>query len=81
MKTAVFWDAAPCSVVNIDRCFREAYCPDDGGSKILQNVGEYLPEYTTQHPRKVIFSICYVLVCELKTRILCKTVISLLVIS
>jgi hypothetical protein len=23
---AVFWDVAPCSLVDIDRCFRGAYC-------------------------------------------------------
>jgi hypothetical protein len=22
----VFWDVAPCSLVEIDRCFRDAYC-------------------------------------------------------
>jgi hypothetical protein len=29
------WDIAPCSVVEVDRRFRDAYCPhyqDDGGS-------------------------------------------------
>jgi hypothetical protein len=26
MKIAVFWDVAPCSLVDIDRPFREAYC-------------------------------------------------------
>jgi hypothetical protein len=39
MRTSVFWDAAPCSLVDINRRFRGAYClhrqADDGGSKIL----------------------------------------------
>jgi hypothetical protein len=26
MKTNVFWDVAPCSLVESDRCFRGAYC-------------------------------------------------------
>jgi hypothetical protein len=29
-----------------------AYVPDDGGSKLLCNVGQYLPDYTLQHPRR-----------------------------
>jgi hypothetical protein len=36
---AVFWDVAPCSMVDIDRSFRGAHRPDDGGSKLLWNVG------------------------------------------
>jgi hypothetical protein len=42
LKMTVFWDVAPCSLVEIARCFRDAYClhhqddcPDDGGSKHL----------------------------------------------
>jgi hypothetical protein len=26
MKMAIFWDVAPCSLVDTDWCFREAYC-------------------------------------------------------
>jgi hypothetical protein len=38
LKMTVFWDTAPCSLVEIDRSFRGAYrCdrPDDGCSKNL----------------------------------------------
>jgi hypothetical protein len=42
MKIAVFWDVAPCSLVDIDRRFIGAYWVqgageqgDDGGSKLL----------------------------------------------
>jgi hypothetical protein len=28
MKIVVFWDVAPCSLVDIDKRFREAYCLD-----------------------------------------------------
>jgi hypothetical protein len=41
-KLAAFWDATPCS----------HHHPDDGGSKLLWNVGQYVPDYTFQHPRK-----------------------------
>jgi hypothetical protein len=38
-KMAVFWDIGPCSLVEIDRHFRDVYylhhCPDDGSSKYL----------------------------------------------
>jgi hypothetical protein len=42
---AVFWDVAPCILVEIDR-------PDDGGNKHLWNVDQCLPYYTAQHPRR-----------------------------
>jgi hypothetical protein len=39
MKMAVFWVAAPCSLVDVYPCFIGAYCLrhrlDDGGSKHL----------------------------------------------
>jgi hypothetical protein len=39
MRFKVFWDVAPCSRVEVDRCFRGAYClrhqGDDGGSTHL----------------------------------------------
>jgi hypothetical protein len=39
----VYWDVAPCSLVNID-----AYL-DGGGSKHIWNVGKFLRYYTVQH--------------------------------
>jgi hypothetical protein len=42
MKMAVLWDVVPCSVTEIDQCYRGACClhlsgdcPNDGGSKNL----------------------------------------------
>jgi hypothetical protein len=39
MKMTTFWDIAPCSLVEVDRRFRGAYClhyrPDDGGSMYI----------------------------------------------
>jgi hypothetical protein len=28
------------------------YRPNDGGSKLLRNVGQFLPDYTAQHPKR-----------------------------
>jgi hypothetical protein len=39
----VLWDVAACS--QGDRL-------DDGSSKLLWNIGKYLPDYTAQHPRR-----------------------------
>jgi hypothetical protein len=44
-------DAAWCSLINIDRRFSGVYYPDDGGSKHVLYVGQYLADYTAQHPR------------------------------
>jgi hypothetical protein len=35
MKKSVFWDVAPCNLVDIDQRFIGAYCPDGGGSKLV----------------------------------------------
>jgi hypothetical protein len=54
MKMTVFWDAVPCSLVEVYRRFRGAYClhhRPDGGSKHLWNVGK-LTDYTAQHPSR-----------------------------
>jgi hypothetical protein len=39
---AVLRNIALCSVADIN------WCPDDGGNKNLQNIGQYLPETTSQ---------------------------------
>jgi hypothetical protein len=54
MKMAVFWAVALCSLVDIDQCFRGAR-PDVGGSKLLWNVGQYLPDCMLQHSRRQPF--------------------------
>jgi hypothetical protein len=63
MKMTVFWDVVPCSLVEIHRCFRGAYClhhqndrPHDGGSKHFWNVFQFLRDYTVQHPRRPSYS-------------------------
>jgi hypothetical protein len=55
-KTPVFCDVAPCSLIEIDRRFRGAYClhrqgDDDGRNKHFWNIGQFLPHFTAQHPR------------------------------
>jgi hypothetical protein len=53
----VFWDVAPCSLIEIYRRYSGAYClhhnrSDDEGSMYLWNVGKFLPDYMAQHPRR-----------------------------
>jgi hypothetical protein len=43
MKMTVFWDVAPYSLVQTDRHFGGAY---------LWNVGQFLPDYMVQYPRR-----------------------------
>jgi hypothetical protein len=55
MKLTVFWDVALCTLVEVFRRFRGAYCLhqqglDDGCSKHLWNVGNLLPDYTANIP-------------------------------
>jgi hypothetical protein len=60
LKMTVFWDVAPCRLVEVYRRFRGAYCfhhrgnhrPDDGGCKNLRNVGKFIPDNTAQQPRR-----------------------------
>jgi hypothetical protein len=59
LKMTIFWDAAPFSLIQIDGCFRCAYCihhqdssPDDGGREHFLNIGQFLPDYMAQHPRR-----------------------------
>jgi hypothetical protein len=54
----VFWDVAPCSLVEVYRSFRGVCCrPDDGGSKHLTSVTFYqttrrnIPEDSHLHTR------------------------------
>jgi hypothetical protein len=67
-----FKDIAPCSLVEVDRRFREAYClhrRDDAGGTDLWNVGLYIPEgYSLQ--KSIIYvmsSICPTDVSEKRT--------------
>jgi hypothetical protein len=48
MKMAVFWDAAPCSLVEIDLRYRGAYAFNIRSWK----VGQYLPDCMVQHPKR-----------------------------
>jgi hypothetical protein len=60
MKMTVFWDVAPCCLLEVYRRLRGVCClhhqgdhfPDDRGSKHLWNVDKRLPDYTEQHPRR-----------------------------
>jgi hypothetical protein len=50
----VFWDVTQCSLVEISLRFTRAYClyhqgDNDGGSKRLWNVGQFLLDYTAKY--------------------------------
>jgi hypothetical protein len=58
-KMTVFFDVAPYILIQIDRRFRGASyllayrsLPDEGGSKRLWNVWQFLRDYTTIHKRR-----------------------------
>jgi hypothetical protein len=83
MKMAVFWVVAPCSLVEVYQLFTGAcclhhqgestHCPDNRVSKHLWNVGQLLPNYMAQQPRRqAIFNSSY--------RI-CKNVYSIIYLS
>jgi hypothetical protein len=46
VKLKVFWDMLLCGQVDVDRRFRGACCPDDGGSTNLWNVCRHGFDYT-----------------------------------
>jgi hypothetical protein len=63
VKIFVFWEAVSCSLVEIDRRFRGAYCLHLQGD----GDGQFLPEYMAQHRRRqtsfnFIFSVFTVIV-------------------
>jgi hypothetical protein len=53
LKMTVFWDVAPCSLVEVYRRYRggRGDRPDDGG-KHVWNVGKLLPDDTVLQPRR-----------------------------
>jgi hypothetical protein len=68
MKMAAVWAVAPCSSLLTDVFIESSIrlmsdYPDDGGSKLLWNVGHHLPDYTVQHPRQSSSSTATVLLC------------------
>jgi hypothetical protein len=48
MNMTAFWDTAPCSFVEVDRCFRGAYCLRHQG-----DVGGSLKRWSFQEKRSV----------------------------
>jgi hypothetical protein len=46
MKTTFFWDVVQYNLAETDRR------PDYGDSKHLWNVGQFVPDYTAQYPRR-----------------------------
>jgi hypothetical protein len=58
IKITAFWDTALCSLVEVDRRFRSAYClhhqDDDWGSTYLWNV-VLRQDYTSLYPRRLSY--------------------------
>jgi hypothetical protein len=59
IKAAVLRDMMPCNMVECDQCFEVTCCfhllggdKGNGGSRLLYNSDNILPEYTPSHPRK-----------------------------
>jgi hypothetical protein len=55
MKMTAFWDIAPCSLAEVDRCFRGVYClhhqgyrPHNGGLRISET-SVYCSETTRRY--------------------------------
>jgi hypothetical protein len=64
MKMTVFWDVALCSLVEIYRRYTGAFTHhhqgdsgrrDDGGSKHLRNIDQFIPHYMSQHSKSQPF--------------------------
>lgn len=52
-----FRDFAPCSLIDIFWHFRRFHCLHHQISKLLWNVGQYLWDYTAQHPSNYIVTV------------------------
>jgi hypothetical protein len=48
----VSWVVTPCGILGTYKRFGETYCPEDGGSIFLRNVGIYIQVHTALQPRK-----------------------------
>jgi hypothetical protein len=46
-------DETAISVVTAE--VSKVFCTEDGGSRLLQNVGNNLPDYTASHPKTQVF--------------------------
>jgi hypothetical protein len=55
----IFWDVAPCNLVEIDRRFRSAYCLHHQGDGVI--VGQFLLNYAAQHPRRPLIFLLHIL--------------------
>jgi hypothetical protein len=82
---AVFWDVAPCSLVEVCRSFRGAHGlyrhkvhrPDDGSSKHLRNLGRLLPGYKAPTSQKTVN---FILATVKTLNLTCKIIISQLLL-
>jgi hypothetical protein len=58
---AVFWDVTPYTYSLSNNVWEEQaasiFEAEDGVSRFLPNIGAYLPNYMTSHPKKTVISI------------------------
>jgi hypothetical protein len=57
VKMTILWGVALCSLLEVEWLLRALYGlhhhhPNDGGSKLIWNFGQLLPDFTAQHPRR-----------------------------
>jgi hypothetical protein len=60
VKSTIFWDVTPCSLMEVHRCFGGRYCFQIQGRRVdqasystfLRNVGKHLRNYTLSHRRR-----------------------------
>jgi hypothetical protein len=50
MKITALWDTAPCSLVEVDRSLRGAYCLHHQGDD--ETIRRYIPEQCNLHTRR-----------------------------
>jgi hypothetical protein len=66
MKVAIFWDVAPCSLVEIYRRFSDAYCPHHQGASVnfYQTTRRNIPEDSHTQLKLLTFVDCSLYVAE-----------------
>jgi hypothetical protein len=61
LKMTVFWDVVPCSLVEINQCFRCVYCLHHQGDEWLlmeavsmsETSVNFIRDCTSQHPKRI----------------------------
>jgi hypothetical protein len=59
MKMTAFWDIAPCSLVEVDRHFRGAYCLHHQGDLMIEAVSSFYFKYVLTAAPSCVFMILH----------------------